>query len=73
MSSSPKDGYKHTALRLLPAVIHDDTEFPGVLQDNFDPEEGRRIVYRMYEIEQRIEELDAIAERHREKMLRRIG
>jgi hypothetical protein len=50
---------------------------PQPIEDNFDPDEAyedaRRRVYRMWELEQRLEELDAIAERHKEKVLRQIG
>jgi hypothetical protein len=49
-------------------------EAPGALQDNFDdfdPEDGRRIVYRMWEIEQRLEALDAMRDRRWEKQLKK--
>jgi hypothetical protein len=45
---------------------------PQPIEDNFDPDEAyedaRRRVYRMYELEQRIEELDTIAAAHTRKV-----
>jgi hypothetical protein len=53
---------KPAALRLLPTVTHDEEP-----EDDFDPEEGRRVVYRMFDIEQRLEEIEKARESGRYK------